>query len=277
MLKKIAILITCHNRKTKTLACLDSIFQQKSDCSFEIYLCDDNSSDGTCDAVSRFYPSVHLIRGSGNLYWGRGMITAWKESLKNNSFDAFLWLNDDVTLNENAIDTMLTAYVTANKDCIISGEFCSSTGDFSYGAKDAKSKPILPNGQLQKVFYLNGNFVLVSKKTVDVIGILDWSYIHHNGDYEYGLRAQRSGIPVLTTPCYVGTCEPNNVIVNRRRKPNVSILKRFEILYSPLGYNPLVFFKYRRKYFGWKSALRDFISIHIINLLPDCIYNRKRK
>lgn len=277
MFKKIAVLIACHNRKQKTISCLERLFQQECPCKFEIYLCDDDSNDGTSDAVKQLYPSVHIVKGNGNLFWGRGMITAWKEALKSKDVEAFLWLNDDVFLNNDAVETMLNAYGMAGQDCIIAGEFCAPSGAFSYGARDELSRPILPNGCLQKAFYLNGNFVLVSQKTVSKIGILDWSYIHHNGDFEYGLRARNAGIPIFTTPIYVGVCEPNKVMTNRRRKANVSIFRRFKVLYSPLGSNPIVFFKYRKKYFGIFSAIRDFVSVHVINILPDCLYAKIKK
>jgi len=50
---EIAVLITVFNRKEKTLSCLKSLFNQKLDkkITLKVFLTDDNSSDGTADAV----------------------------------------------------------------------------------------------------------------------------------------------------------------------------------------------------------------------------------
>ena len=68
--KTIAVLMTCHNRKDKTLASLDSLFQQKMPADFrlEVYLVDDASTDGTAEAVTQKYPEVKVVEGNGSLF-----------------------------------------------------------------------------------------------------------------------------------------------------------------------------------------------------------------
>jgi len=50
---RIAILFTCHNRRVKTLSCLNSIEKQAAQGwgKPDIYLVDDGSTDGTAEAV----------------------------------------------------------------------------------------------------------------------------------------------------------------------------------------------------------------------------------
>ena len=67
----IAVLITCHNRKDTTLSCLGRLFSIRKD--IDVYCVDDNSTDGTADAIRENFPQVNLIRGDGNLFWCRGM------------------------------------------------------------------------------------------------------------------------------------------------------------------------------------------------------------
>ena len=68
--KTIAVLMTCHNRKDKTLASIDSLFQQKMPADFrlEVYLVDDASTDGTAEAVTQKYPEVKVVEGNGSLF-----------------------------------------------------------------------------------------------------------------------------------------------------------------------------------------------------------------
>ena len=68
---RIAAIITCHNRKEKTLVCLKSLFQIIQN--IDVFLTDDGSTDGTSEAVKKIYPQVNIIQGDGNLFWSRGM------------------------------------------------------------------------------------------------------------------------------------------------------------------------------------------------------------
>ena len=50
---KIAVLLTCYNRKDKTLACLKSLSKNSS--SVIVYITDDASTDGTSLAIRQYY------------------------------------------------------------------------------------------------------------------------------------------------------------------------------------------------------------------------------
>ena len=79
-MRKIAVLITSYNRREKTLVCLKNLMEQKGvpGLALSIFLVDDNSSDGTTAAVNAAYPSVTVIKGTGQLFWAGGMRTAWR-------------------------------------------------------------------------------------------------------------------------------------------------------------------------------------------------------
>ncbi len=71
---KIAALLTCFNRKQKTLVCLEALFNQvlPADVDISAYLVDDASTDGTSDVVRQTYPQVKIFSGDGNLFWNGG-------------------------------------------------------------------------------------------------------------------------------------------------------------------------------------------------------------
>ena len=123
--KEVAVLLTCYNRKEKTLACLHSFVEARKPDGyiFDIYLVDDGSTDGTSDFVMDIFPDVNIIKGAGNLFWAGGMRLAWKTALKRKEYDAFLLLNDDVVLfNDflhNLIETDMHALRTHNKTVIL--------------------------------------------------------------------------------------------------------------------------------------------------------------
>ena len=105
----IAVLMTCHNRKLKTLATLESLFNQilTSEIALNAYLLDDGSTDGTATAVQQIYPKVKIFSGDGNLFWNGGMRVAFSEAMKDDP-DYYLWLNDDTVLDREALSVLLT-------------------------------------------------------------------------------------------------------------------------------------------------------------------------
>ena len=94
-IRTIAVLLTCYNRKDKTLACLKQLYDSKfaSAIHFEmdVYLTDDGSDDGSGAAIKENFPDVIIISGNGKLFWAGGMRNSWNEALKKH-YDGFLLL-----------------------------------------------------------------------------------------------------------------------------------------------------------------------------------------
>lgn len=264
----IAALLTCHNRKVKTLKCLDSLFA--IDSSIEIYLTDDGCTDGTSEEVQRNFPKIHIIRGDGGLFWNRGMYAAWKEALKG-GYDYYLWLNDDVELYADSLEELKNC----NKEgtAIVSGivEDCNHE-NILYGGFDVSKQLIIPKGKPQKIRWMNGNVVLVPKSVVEKIGILDPYFIHDLGDVDYGMRAQKNGIEVLSTGKPIASGYRNDIC--RIRKWNSSLLDRFKALNMPLGSPLRQNFHFRYRHFGLIHALAYNGKIILLNLLPDCLVTK---
>lgn len=107
-MQTIAVLLTVFNRKDKTLKCLQHLFNQLpiEGYSIDVYLTDDGCTDGTPEAVKEQYPQVNIIHGDGNLFWNRGMYTAWEKAAQK-GYDFYLWLNDDTILLPNALSKLL--------------------------------------------------------------------------------------------------------------------------------------------------------------------------
>lgn len=264
---KIAVLLTCHNRKAMTLNCL-SVLQRIAP-QVDVYLVDDGSTDGTGKAVYTRFPGVHLLHGDGSLFWNRGMVRAWKEALKRN-YEAYVWLNDDVTLYDNAFDELESCSKMLDGKAIVSGIIENPSRDaIIYGGADRRKHLIQPNGKPQPVTFMNGNVVWVPGSAVELIGILD-PYFHHDlGDVDYGLRAQERGIQVVTTRTAVGKGLANNYC--RVRAMGMSMCERFKRLYSPLGSNPRLNFYFRRRHFGLMNASMYWVYLHVLNFLPDSL------
>jgi len=269
MKNKIAVILTCHNRREKTLTCLKHLYQNEiiRDYEMKIFLVDDGSIDGTSEAVSKEFTEVNIIKGDGSLYWNRGMYKAWTEAVKKNS-DFYLWLNDDTFLYEDAIQNMIETSFKVGGEAIIVGSTCSSLNKqiTTYGGRQGK-KVIQTDGQIKKCSTFNGNFVLIPHSVYSKLGNLDFKFRHSFGDIEYGMRANRNKINSYVAPNHIGTCERHDSII-KCFSPNIPFLVRFKHFYSPLGMNPFEFYYMNKKYKGLISAMRVFMATHLRVLFP---------
>ncbi|MCU0544509.1 MAG: glycosyltransferase family 2 protein [Oscillatoriaceae cyanobacterium Prado104] len=218
----IAVLMTCHNRKSKTLVTLKSLFEQilTSEIDLTVYLVDDGSTDGTAAAVRENYPQVKIFSGDGSLFWNGGMRLAFSEALKDDP-DYCLWLNDDTVLYPQALNTLLETsrqlIAQGETKAIVAGSTCDpETGVFTYGGMVQSRwwhpiylRAVEPSDRPQPCDTMNGNFVLIPKAVVRIAGNLDPAFIHYAADYDYGWRAKQQGCTVWIAPGYIGTCALN--------------------------------------------------------------------
>lgn len=246
MKRSIAVLITCFNRRSKTLASLEALFQQKLPANTElsVYLVDDSSTDGTSPAVRQSYPDVNLIQGDGNLFWNGGMRTAFAEALKSDH-DYYLWLNDDTTLETGAIAKLLATHdrllEQGEKLSVVLGATCDpDTGALTYGGMERRNSwhplnfKLLPTSdQPQSCHTMNGNCVLIPKQVARVVGNLDPDFIHSSGDLDYGLRVRQQGGSLWLAPGFIGTCRFNSLEGNIWDNPDLSLWQRLKMVNQP--------------------------------------------
>lgn len=274
---RIAVLITSYNRKEKTLNCLKTIMEQEGVPGMElsIYLVDDNSSDGTSEAIKDYYPSVNVIKGTGQLFWAGGMRTAWTEALKATSkFNYYLLINDDTFLFKNAFKSIFDDKNSVSDNAILVGSIKDPvTGKFSYGGRRLKNRyniasvKVIPNNLSPQPCDLgNGNFMLISSEVVDKVGILSDQYIHGFADFEYTIKAKKAGISSYISSSYLGICA-NDFDPLIKKQNTVSLKKRIEYLYSVKGLSYKEYLHFIRSYFPLYLP-QAWLSLWIKTLLP---------
>ena len=269
-MQNIAVLLTCHNRREKTITCLISLFEATlpEDFCLDIFLVDDGSTDGTATAVKKNYPEVNIIQGDGNLFWNRGMHLAWETAAKIKDYDFYLWLNDDVVLLKKSLKLLIEATCN-NENAIVCGSMCSKyTSQVTYGARGLNDKLITPDGKIQECKIFNGNCVLIPSSVYSKLGNLDARYPHAIGDFDYALRAIKHDVKIFIASEFVGFCE-KNASLPKWCLPEIPIGQRIQSLYSPLGSShPYYFFLFEIQHYGLMLALKHFLSIHLRLLIP---------
>ncbi|MDB5763047.1 MAG: hypothetical protein JWQ21_2042 [Herminiimonas sp.] len=245
--RKIAVILTCFNRKQKTLDCLDTVLSQSmsGNVKIDFFITDDGSQDGTSEALLLKYPDIHLLQGDGSLFWNGGMRLAWAEALKG-KHDFFLWLNDDTFLYPDTLQRMLDTHYECmagtGKAGIVVGSTHDETGQTSYGGELQKSGlrrltlvKIEPNEKVQECDTFNGNCVLISRGAADVLGNLDAGFIHAMGDTDYGLRAKQAGVPMWVMPFYAGRCVNDNHVSGSFTDRSLPLTVRLQKILAPKG------------------------------------------
>lgn len=269
-MRTIAVLLTVFNRKEKTMKCLEELHNQLplERYNTDIYLTNDGCTDGTPEAIANFFPQVTVINGKGNLFWNRGMYTAWEKAVHTKDYDFYLWLNDDTYLLPNALNTLLHESGIMKDTSIIVGSIRSEHKRITtYGGHNKNGK-ITPNGTMQVCDTFNGNCVLIPQQVYKKVGNLNWTFRHAIGDLDYGYRTREKNIGIYSTSQYIGICENNPKLPTWTRK-KVSFYKRVKSLYSPLGYaEPIPFFRFEFRHFGLIIAVKHFISIHFRVCFP---------
>ena len=277
--KEIAVLLTCYNRKNKTVNCLNSFYNanKPEEYKFDIYLVDDGSTDGTGDVVKNVFSDINIINGSGNLFWAGGMRLAWKMALEHKDYNAFLLLNDDVLLHNeflnHLIETDKYALKKNKKTGIYSGATIDdNTNQTTYGGYRliknhfvVRSKLLTPRKVPQQCELTNANILWISKETVDAIGIFDEQYTHGIADFDYSLQAVKKKIPVYLAPNIGGVCIHDHGV---NWKPNNSSLKeRIVYLKSPKGLAYKEYLYYIRRHFPLFLPY-SFVMLWLKTLFP---------
>ena len=218
----IAVLITCHNRRQKTLACLAALFSQvlPPEVDLAVYLVDDGSADGTAEAVRQAYPQVRVLQGDGSLFWNGGMRMAFDAAVKDDP-DYYLWLNDDTLLDPDAVSALLATYrrlaeLGGDRAIVTGSTRDPDTGKHTYGGVVRSNwwhpfqyRLLEPAQEAQRCDTMCGNCVLIPRAVAQLVGNLDPAFIHYAGDWDYGLRAKQKGCSVWIAPGYQATCSSN--------------------------------------------------------------------
>ena len=244
---KIAILITCHNRRQVTLRCLECIEASHipGDIEIDVILVDDGSTDGTSEQVLHRYPKVKIVHGDGNLYWNGGMRVAFEEALKGD-FTHYLWLNDDTLLYPHAIASLVAACTesttsNAKPTLIVGSTQDSITKELSYGGlirasmlKRTQFRRLQPKDYLIRCDSMNGNCVLIPDAVPREIGGIEPRFAHAIGDIDYGLRATNAGFTIYVAVGFVGSCS-NNSKTGSFNDPSISTPVRMKKMLGPKG------------------------------------------
>lgn len=254
---KVLGLMTCYNRKEKTVRALNNLIRGNSKVSFSFMVADDGSTDGTFHELQKI-PNVTVLRGNGNLFYSGGMRLAIGEAKKiKETYDYCLLFNDDVDFRESAIEELCDK----DSSVIWVGPTSDEKGELSYGGvvQTSKWRPktqiVMADSQDgRECDTFNANCVLIPWEIFTSLDNIDAVYTHSMGDFDYGFSAKRKGYVIKVSDTFVGQCPDNPVSVSWRNT-ELSRKERIRKKESPKGLPAKEWFHYLKKNYHVFTAI----------------------
>ncbi|MDP2761373.1 MAG: glycosyltransferase [Sideroxyarcus sp.] len=244
----VRILAVCatYNRREVTLAGLRSLNSQQlpANAILQLAVVDDNSTDGTIDAVRQEFPAALTLKSIGGLYWAGAMRFGFSHFWDKEKYSHLLVFNDDCVFYPNAVKKLIevTESVNAAHGAVAVASLRDKfTGDLTYGGmKRRRWRPaiyldrVIPSGDIQVVDTLNMNLALISGKCLERNELIREGFSHSLADFDFGLRASRNGAKVYLAPGFLGECSRNQT-QGTWEDGNVSLRRRWSLICQPKG------------------------------------------
>ena len=212
-MKKLAVIIPTFNRWMYLSNLLNQINSiPHSDFDLNIIVVVDESTDNTVEMLSKNFPQVHKVKGTGE-WWYTKSINEGLEYIKNLNIDYVLTLNDDIILKNDFFKALNLAIIQAPKDSIIGAlSLTNPKKILSAGVKKiilwsfklipyyktCTNKDNIPNLKgLHPSIVLPGRGILIPYEIFKRLKGFDNVFKQYHSDYDFCLRAKKKGYNVL--------------------------------------------------------------------------------
>ncbi|MGW1334653.1 glycosyltransferase family 2 protein [Streptomyces rubiginosohelvolus] len=222
----LAVLMTSHDRRVRTLSALSALEEQRglpAWTTLGVHLVDTGSTDGTPEAVRRCHPAVEVMSVGADVSRNQALRIASRNSRSggggggplggtpggpSHAWTHQLWLDDGVELFRDALATLLRTSEAAGSDAVVVGAVRNAYGDTVYSGRRGRSLTLVEPGahRPERCDTYDGRVVLVPRAVYDLVGDPDKVFRHRMGDYDHGLRARRAGVAAFVAPGHAGEC-----------------------------------------------------------------------
>lgn len=210
---KVSIIILNWNQKDMTLACLRSL-KKISYPNYEIILVDNGSTDDSVSVIKKEFPEFKIIENRKNLGVAGGR-NVGIEYVQHKGTDYLLLLDNDTIVDKDFITEMVKVGESDKRAGILTGKiyfysepnkiWCAGGSLSLYRHHiSAIGYDETDRGQYdekREVDHAAGCCLMIKKKVVDDIGILDQNFIEYfTEDTDWCLRAKKEGYKIMYVP-----------------------------------------------------------------------------
>lgn len=204
---KIAVVILNWNGVKLLEQFLPSVIQFSEGAS--IYVADNDSTDNSVDFVTENFPTVKIVKNSGN----HGFAKGYNDALKHIDAEIFALVNSDIEVTENWLKPILETFDTENQTAIIQPkildfknkeyfEYAGAAGGFidKFGYPFCRGRIFetieKDNAQFDdniEIFWASGACFFIRKKVFQELGGFDESFFAHQEEIDLCWRASNEG------------------------------------------------------------------------------------
>lgn len=184
--------------------------------SYEVFVVDNASSDGSVEAVRGAYPETNIIANSVNAGFGR----ANNQALRRAKGEYYVLINSDARLTEGAIEAMLDAMDADARIAVVGGQLLNTDGSRQNSIDNTPSlaTEMLSKSLLRKLFpeiypskyreysapceveQVIGACMMLRRKAVEAVGLFDEDYFFFMEETDWQLRFRKAGWKVMHQP-----------------------------------------------------------------------------
>ncbi len=217
----VAVVIVSWNTRDILRGCLRSVLEQTQQVSFQVFVIDNNSHDGSADMVRNEFPDVTLIANAEN----RGFAAACNQGMKLASARYTLLLNPDTVVLDDAISRcvryadfhldvgVVGCQVLEDEDRITPTGFSFPSPLNVFLALSGLSRAF-PHSRLfgrpefswwdrrseRDVDVVTGMFMLVRREAIAQVGLMDEAYFVYSEEADWCYRFAQAGWRRVFTP-----------------------------------------------------------------------------
>lgn len=217
----VSVIIVNWNTRDITCECLQSVYDQTHNITFEVILVDNDSSDGSVEAIRSQFPQVQLIENKDN----KGFAAANNQGFELARGRYVLLLNPDTVVLDGAIqktvafmDTRSDAAVVGIRNDDRDGNLAKNCFQFAsiqnliistMGLHRAFPKSKLFGRErllwwdylsVREVDVVAGCYMLVRAEAMDEVGVMDEGYFMYGEEMEWCWRFNQAGWKILYYP-----------------------------------------------------------------------------
>jgi GT2 family glycosyltransferase len=191
------LLLPVHNR-IKTTERFISCLRQQTFQDFQLVLIDDGSTDGTTSLVQQSFPSVAIIRGKGDWWWGGSLHQGflWLKQQPHNQDDKVLLINDDSIFKPDYLQIGVDLLKKTSRALFISTVYSQQSRRLLDGGVHVdwmRDKFSLTLDPTQINCASTRGLFLYVKDFLSLGGFYPRLLPHYASDYEFTVRAHRKG------------------------------------------------------------------------------------
>lgn len=186
---KILVIVVTYNGLKWLERCLGSV--RASQAPADLYVWDNDSTDGSADWVQAHFPEAKLVRSADNLGFAEANNMGMRYAL-DKGYDYVYLLNQDAWIEPTTLGTLVAASET-HPDYAVLSPLQMTDG---YKALDKQFEKILHSAQKGTVRRVMAAHWLVSRKALETIGLFDRLFPIYGNDDNWCDRARYHGFKI---------------------------------------------------------------------------------